>query len=89
MIAPKRNGKRKAVFAYRSWGRVDDAHAGRWGVVHSLPFLAKGVPDVVQVLLLELVLRHAAFGKLCPPESQGRIQREPNALVQFKHCGQH
>ena len=63
----------KLYLSYRSRGGVDDAHAGRWCIVDSLSFLAIGVPDVVHMLLLELVVSHAAFGKLCPPESQGRI----------------
>lgn len=33
------------------------------------------MPDVVEVLLLELVFGHAAFGKLCSPESYGRVKR--------------
>lgn len=60
---------------YLSWSRVDDTHAGSRGVVDPLPFLAVGMPDVVQVLLLELVFGHAAFGKLCSPESYGRVKR--------------
>ena len=70
----QRKDKKKQHGSNRSWGRVDDAHAGRRCVVDPFPFLAVGMPDVVYVLLLELVVRHTAFAKLCSPERQGRIQ---------------
>lgn len=86
-LALQRKRRRGYTESYRPRCRVDDAHTGRWCVVDPLPFLSVGVPDVVHVLLLELVIRHAALGKLCPPEGQGRIQRQPNALLHSKHCG--
>ena len=74
--------KTTGSMTYLAWVGIDDAHARRWSVVDSLALLAVGVPDAVHMLLLELVIWHAALGKLCPPERQGRVQGQPNALKQ-------
>lgn len=58
------------TMTYRLGVGHDDVDARGWGVVHSLALLSVAMPDTVVVLLLELVICHAAFGKLTPPERQ-------------------